>query len=109
MNSSYANDPRIADKLGPATVVLHPSDAAVRGIADGDVVELTNETGRLRMSACIAPMVPAGVALARKSRWPKLSPEHANVNLLNPGRKTDMGESTAVHGVEVMVARIGER
>ena len=107
MNSSYGNDPRIGEKLGLATVVLHPDDAAARGIADGDSVELSNETGRLTMNACLAPMMPAGVALARKSRWPKLTPGHANVNVLNAGRKTDMGESTAVHGTEVTVARIG--
>jgi anaerobic selenocysteine-containing dehydrogenase len=107
MNSSYNNDPKIGEKLGPATVVLHPSDAAARRIADGDSVELANETGRLTMSACLCPVVPAGVALARKSRWPKLLPQRANVNALNPGRKTDMGESTAVHGVEVTVARVG--
>jgi len=107
MNSSYGNDPKIGEKLGVATVVLHPDDAAARGIADGDSVELSNETGRLTMSACLAPMMPAGVALARKSRWPKLTPQRANVNVLNAGRKTDMGESTAVHGVEVTVARVG--
>ena len=107
MNSSYGNDPRIGEKLGLATVVLHPDDAAARGIADGDSVELSNETGRLTMNACLAPMMPAGVALARKSRWPKLTPGHANVNVLNAGLKTDMGESTAVHGTEVTVARIG--
>jgi len=107
MNSSYGNDPKIGEKLGRPTVVLHPDDAAARGIADGDSVELSNETGRLTMNACLAPMMPAGVALARKSRWPKLTPERANVNLLNDGRKTDMGESTAVHGTEVTVARIG--
>lgn len=107
MNSSYGNDPKIGEKLGLATVVLHPDDAAARGIADGDSVELSNETGRLTMNACVAPMMPAGVALARKSRWPKLTPQRANVNLLNDGRKTDMGESTAVHGTEVMVTRVG--
>ncbi len=107
MNSSYGNDPKIAEKLGPATVVLHPSDAAARGIADGDSVELTNATGSLTMSACVAPVIPAGVALTHKSRWPKLSSQRANVNALNPGRKTDMGESAAVHGIEVAVARAG--
>jgi anaerobic selenocysteine-containing dehydrogenase len=107
MNSSYANDPKIGEKLGAATVVLHPNDAAARGIADGDSVELVNETGHLTMSACVAPVVPPGVALARKSRWPKLTPQRANVNVLNAGHKTDMGESTAVHGVEVTVARAG--
>jgi hypothetical protein len=59
------------------------------------------------MRACLCPVIPAGVALARKSRWPKLSPQRANINVLNSGRKTDMGESTAVHGVEVTVARVG--
>jgi anaerobic selenocysteine-containing dehydrogenase len=107
MNSSYGNDPKIGEKLGPTTIVLHPSDAASRGIAEGDSVELSNETGRLTMSACLCPVIPAGVALARKSRWPKLSPQRANINVLNAGRKTDMGESTAVHGVEVTVARVG--
>lgn len=107
MNSSYGNDPKIGDKLGPTTIVLHPSDAASRGIADGDSVELSNETGRLTMSACVCPVVPAGVALARKSRWPKLCSQHANVNVLNAGRKSDMGESTAVHGIEVTIARVG--
>ncbi|MGE0120098.1 MAG: molybdopterin-dependent oxidoreductase [Dongiaceae bacterium] len=107
MNSSYGNDPKIEEKLGATIIVLHPNDAAARGIADGDSVELANETGRLTMSACIAPVIPPGVALARKSRWPKLTPQRANVNVLNSGRKTDMGESTAVHGVEVTVALAG--
>ncbi|HUL10436.1 MAG TPA: molybdopterin-dependent oxidoreductase [Candidatus Acidoferrum sp.] len=107
MNSSYGNDPKIGEKLGRPTVVLHPDDAAARGIVDGDSVELSNETGRLTMNACVAPMMPAGVALARKSRWPKLTPQRANVNLLYDGRKADMGESTAVHGTEVTIARVG--
>ena len=46
-----------------------------------------------------------GVALAHKSRWPKLLAGHLNVNALNPGEKTDMAESSAVHGVEVTIAR----
>jgi len=38
-----------------------------------------------------------------KGRWPKQEAGSANVNTLNPGVKTDMGESSAVHGVEVTV------
>jgi hypothetical protein len=53
----------------------------------------------------IGEIVPRGVALAHKSRWPKLLPGHLNVNALNPGEKTDMAESSAVHGVEVTIAR----
>jgi hypothetical protein len=57
----------------------------------------------LRLS--IADIMPVGVALAHKSRWPKLSKQRANINALNPGRKTDMAESSAVHGVEVRLTK----
>ncbi len=106
MNSSYGNDPKIAARLGDDAVVLHPDDAAARGLAEGDRVLLSNETGRLAMSLRIAAMIPPGTALAWKSRWLKGDPRRANVNVLNPGRKSDMGESTAVHGVEVAVTKL---
>ena len=47
--------------------------------------------------------MPRGVALSHKGRWPRQEPSGANVNVLNPGEKADMGESTSVHGVEVML------
>ncbi|MFP6745877.1 MAG: molybdopterin-dependent oxidoreductase, partial [Alphaproteobacteria bacterium] len=31
MNDSYANDPKVTEQLGAATVALHPDDAAARG------------------------------------------------------------------------------
>jgi anaerobic selenocysteine-containing dehydrogenase len=105
MNSSYGNDARIAAKLGAESVVLHPDDAEARGIREGDAVSLENATGRLTLVARIAATIPTGVALAGKSPWPKQLPQGANINALNPGRKTDMGESSAVHGVEVMITR----
>jgi hypothetical protein len=48
--------------------------------------------------------VPRGVALTHKGRWLSTSAAGANVNVLNPGAKSDMGESTAVHSVEVSVS-----
>ncbi|MGH6932044.1 MAG: molybdopterin-containing oxidoreductase family protein, partial [Dongiaceae bacterium] len=104
MNSSYGNDSKIREKLGAASVVLHSADAATRGLKDGDPAVLSNQTGRLTMTVRVDDMVPPGVALAGKSRWPRHEPGRSNVNTLNPGRKSDMGGSTAVHSVEVMVA-----
>jgi hypothetical protein len=43
------------------------------------------------------------VALSPKGRWPKREAAQANVNMLNPGQKSDMGENTYVHGIEVTV------
>jgi anaerobic selenocysteine-containing dehydrogenase len=107
MNSSYNEDPKIAEKLGAETVTLNPADAARLGLQEGDTVLAANETGRLELRVGIADVVPAGVALSHKSRWPKLSKQHANINALNPGRKTDMAESSAVHSVEVTITRKG--
>jgi anaerobic selenocysteine-containing dehydrogenase len=103
LNDSFANDAKIAKRIGPATVALHPDDAAERGLAEGDEAVVANETGRLRLLVVVSDAVPRGVAYSPKGRWPKREPARANVNALNPGERTDMGASTSVHGVEVTV------
>jgi len=105
MNSSYHEDIKIAEKVGPETILLHPDDAAHLSLLPGDLVSVRNATGRLTMKTEIGEIVPRGVALAHKSRWPKLLPGRLNVNALNPGDKTDMAQSSAVHGIEVEVVR----
>ena len=103
MNDSYGNDPAIRQRLGPARILLHPGDATERGLAAGDLAAVSNETGSLVLRVEIDGSLPRGVALSHKGRWPRLEGGGANVNALNPGIKADMGESTAVHGVEVVV------
>jgi anaerobic selenocysteine-containing dehydrogenase len=105
MNSTYGNDPGIGGKLGHEEVYLHPADAAARGLEEGAAATLANEVGTLAVQVRLDPTLLPGVALASKGRWPKHSRGHANVNSLNPGRKADMGESTAVHSVEIAVER----
>ena len=51
----------------------------------------------------LSDVVPRGVALTHKGRWPHREAQGVNVNVLNPGAKTDMGESTCVHGIEVLI------
>ena len=91
--------------IGAATVAVHPADAAQRGLAEGDDVVLANDCGRLAVTLALSDLLPRGVAYAPKGRWPKLEASHANVNVLNPGDRSDMGDSTAVHGVEVTLKR----
>ena len=87
---TYEADGCVMDLHAPNLVVLPNTTEQV-----AEVVRLARQHG--------APIVPRGVALASKSRWIKRSNRRANVNRLNPGRKTDMGESSAVHGVEVEI------
>jgi anaerobic selenocysteine-containing dehydrogenase len=104
LNDSFGNVSKIERRAGPATIALHPADAATRGLAEGDDAIAENDTGRLTLRVVVSDSVPRGVALSHKGRWPGREPDGLNVNALNPGEKADMGESTAVHGVEVLVS-----
>jgi anaerobic selenocysteine-containing dehydrogenase len=104
LNDSFANSAKIAKRLGPAAIALHPDDAHARGLVGGEDVLVENGTGRLRCRLEVTQDVPPGVALSHKGRWPRQEPGGVNVNALNPGERSDMGDSTAVHGVEVAVS-----
>jgi anaerobic selenocysteine-containing dehydrogenase len=103
MNDSFTNDAKIALRIGAATVGLHPADAAERGLAEGDLAALTNDTGRLELrvtlrATCLgASRCPARAAgRSAKRAAQTLTPS-------NPGEHTDMGRSTAVHRIEVTI------
>lgn len=64
-----------------ACVQLHPEDARVRGITDGDTVEVFSPVGRIEMLAWVTAIVPRGVVHAFHG-W-----EAHNINQLIP----DMG------------------
>ena len=106
MNTSFGNVRQIETRIGEATIALHPLDAAERGLSDGDPALVRNSSGRLRLKVAISGELPRGVALAHKGRWLCADAANANVNALNPGEKSDMGESTSVHSIEVSVSSI---
>jgi anaerobic selenocysteine-containing dehydrogenase len=106
LNSSYANDKRIEELMGEDCVMLNAAEAGQRQLRDGQRVTLANAGTTMEMTLRVADIVPAGTALTYKTRWPKLSSQGINVNALNPGLRTDMNNSTALHGVEVEIAAL---
>ena len=105
LNDSYGNDPIARSHAGDQAVMLNPSDAAARRLRNGDMAILRTEAGELLAPVSTTPDVPVSVAVVHKGHWPKLEPSGTNVNVLNPGQKSDMAESSAVHGIEVTVER----
>jgi len=100
MNSSFGNDPKILKQLGESDAFVHPDEARSRGIVDGAHVTLSNPTGAITLRLTVSTDVPRGVILAHKSRW---TASGVNVNALNPGAKSDLAESCAVHSINVAV------
>jgi anaerobic selenocysteine-containing dehydrogenase len=95
MNASFANDPKVARKLGTPTVTVHPDEAAARGLAAGSAVRLESSAGVLDLELAVSDVVAPGVALVPKGRW------GVNVNALVEPVASDMGDSTTVHGTLV--------
>ncbi len=105
MNSTYGNDDNVRKRIGDPAVFLSSDESARRGLVDGDDVVLTNDAGSLHLKVRISSNVPNRVALVYKGSWPRHAGDAANVNVLNAGLKTDIAESTAVHGVEAALVK----
>ena len=103
LNDSYANDPTIARRAGPATALINETDAARIGATDGSRLRLRNVTGSIDLVAQVDANVLAGVVISYKGRWPSLEGGAVNVNSVHTPIKTDMGESSSVHATEVIV------
>jgi anaerobic selenocysteine-containing dehydrogenase len=106
MNDSYGNDDNVRRKLGDPCVYVNPDDARSLGLEEGRAVSLSNGTGQIELRVMVSDIVAPGVALAHKGRWPKLDPSGTNVNVLNSGQRTDMGESSSVHGTLVRITPV---
>lgn len=104
MNSSYANDDKIARRLKTCDAWLNPLDAATIGASEGSLLQIQNKSGTIELRVGLSADVPCGVLLAPKGQWPKASASHANINVLNPGDKSDLAQSCAVHSINVTIA-----
>ncbi|MGB6134557.1 MAG: molybdopterin-dependent oxidoreductase [Acidobacteriaceae bacterium] len=111
MNSTFANLPghQQMEAARTGALEMHREDAAARGIADGDEVDVFNDRGRLRLRALVhanGHALPPGVVAARMN-WNKLSAGGHNVNLLTPQRLCDFGGGPTFYSVLVEVERAG--
>jgi anaerobic selenocysteine-containing dehydrogenase len=91
MNSAYGNDPGIRKKLGPATVALHPDDAAARHLHAGSMVTLHNDEDDITLQLTLDATLPRGVPLLewlehqRPLRWRPCRPRRQH---LRPRRRS---------------------
>ncbi len=107
MNSTFANLPihRKMESAHSGRLEIHPEDAELRGIRDGDAVDVFNDRGRIRLIARVQTGVPAGVVASRLN-WNKLSAGGSNVNALTSERLTDIGRGPTFYSTLVEVARV---
>jgi anaerobic selenocysteine-containing dehydrogenase len=102
LNSTFSNLPSLQKMEECGMLDLHPVDAQVRGIRDGDAVRLFNSRGEIRLRARVDGAVQPGVVAATLN-WAKLTPQGTNINSLTSEKLTDMGNSATFYSVLVEV------
>jgi anaerobic selenocysteine-containing dehydrogenase len=106
LNSSFANLPKqLRQELRPF-VEIHPADAALRGITDGDSVRLFNERGSCELHAVVSTRAREGVVVSPSVWWNKLSPGKTNINQLTSQTLTDMGGGATFYDALVEVEKV---
>jgi anaerobic selenocysteine-containing dehydrogenase len=106
LNSTFANVPRQQRRAGAPTLLIHPDDAAPRGIAPGDEVRVANRRGSFHAVASVTDRVRPGVVASPKGRWPRDAKHGATVNATVAERDSDMGGGAVYHDNRVRVDRI---
>lgn len=105
---NYSRSTKIRDR---EPVRIHPSDAAERGISDGDIVRLFNGRGSCLAAAVLSEDVMIGVMQLATGAW--FEPDdpaaettmcvHGNPNILT----RDVGTSKLAQGSTGQIARVG--
>ncbi|MCY4088202.1 MAG: molybdopterin-dependent oxidoreductase [Actinomycetia bacterium] len=111
LNSTFASTPWHLRKAGPLTVHVHPDDAAVRSLEEGEAIVVRNDRGSFEAVVTVDDAAAPGVAFLYKSHWAKLLPGGFNANATTPQRDADMGGSPTFHDnrVEIEPLRVGRR
>lgn len=101
---------------GREPVLLHPDDAARRGITAGDIVEIFNDRGRCLAGAQLSDDIAKGAVFLWTGAWydpdhdaPDKRDRHGNPNVLTHDLRTsEFTQSPAAHSARVQIRRFDE-
>lgn len=88
-----------------AAVSMHADDAALRGIADGDVVRVFNEHGEIEVVARLNGTVRRGVVSIPKGLWRRHIANGMTANVLIPRQVNDLASGACFNDSRVDVAK----
>jgi len=91
LNSTFANLDVARTNAGERTLEISPTDAAKRGIANGEMVSVFNGRGRFRARAIVGDSVKPGVVVSLGLWWRRWTDDGANCNTTTSTASTDLG------------------
>jgi len=108
---SPASDRTISSTLGELSrpdvkLTMHPEDAEVRGLADGDLVRIFNDLGEVHCTLRVAPAVRPGTVSLPKGLWRRSTRNNMTATALAPDTLTDIGAGACFNDARVQVASL---
>jgi anaerobic selenocysteine-containing dehydrogenase len=91
LNSTFVNVDVLRKLAGEPTLLIHPVDAALRGLVDGQMVRIFNDRGVFRARSVIGPAVRPGVVVSQGIWWNKHTSDGVNGNTTTSSALTDLG------------------
>lgn len=93
LNSQYANEAHKKLRQGKLKVLIHPLDAAARGIAMGEPVRVYNDRGSFEGPAELSEDVVPGLVLANVGHWTSVGSAGASVNAISSDKHCGFGQA----------------
>jgi anaerobic selenocysteine-containing dehydrogenase len=108
---SPASDRTISSTLGElprpdVKLIMHPDDAAARGLADDDHVRVFNELGEVHCILDIDKAIRPGIVSLPKGIWRRSTRNHATGTALVPDTLTDLGGGACFNDARVQVTSL---
>jgi anaerobic selenocysteine-containing dehydrogenase len=105
LNSSFTETKTSRQKEGRPELMINPADAEAQGIAHGDVVQVGNSRGEVRLHAKVTTEVKPGVLIA-EGLWPnKAHVDGEGINVLTGADPVAPYGGAAVHDNKVWLRR----
>jgi anaerobic selenocysteine-containing dehydrogenase len=106
LNSTFVNIESLRSTEGEPHLDMHPADAQVRDIVDGDQVRIFNDRGSMQARVRVTDKAREGLVVGLSIWWKKLAPDGRNANQLTSQALTDLGGSATFYDCLVEVERV---
>jgi anaerobic selenocysteine-containing dehydrogenase len=103
-HTAWAGVATLRRRAGEPECVLHPEDAAARGLRDGQAVKLESRHGTVRLRLRVSDETSRGVAFVPGQR--PAAGESGTVNMLCSDRYSDLGEGATYQSTRLQVSAI---
>jgi len=106
LNTQYGNEGPQMKRQGEQRIMINPTDAASRSIANGAYVRVFNERGTFEAKADLTDDVGAGLIVTNVGHWPGLNRTGTAVNSTTAPRHANLGQAGVYSDNRVEVERI---